>query len=116
MKDFITKKKDLNIKKRAMIQKRQIVTNNSKDCSSLCTPYQAFSKWSVHAINYNCPKHAKNDSTRTLELPLEKTPNSREKRLFKSATMQRLKPLQNPHFGSKIKIPKNMSKSILQII
>ena len=26
------------------------------------------------------------------------------------------KPLQNPHFGSKIKIPKNMSKSILQII
>ena len=25
-------------------------------------------------------------------------------------------PLQNPHFGSKIKIPKNMSKSILQII
>ena len=25
-------------------------------------------------------------------------------------------PLQNPHFGSKIKIKKNMSKSILQII
>ena len=25
-------------------------------------------------------------------------------------------PMQNPHFGSKIKIPKNMSKSILQII
>ena len=24
--------------------------------------------------------------------------------------------MQNPHFGSKIKIPKNMSKSILQII
>ena len=24
--------------------------------------------------------------------------------------------LENPHFGSKIKIPKNMSKSILQII
>ena len=30
--------------------------------------------------------------------------------------MQRLWPMQNPHFGSKIKIPKNMSKSILQII
>ena len=30
--------------------------------------------------------------------------------------MQRLQPMQNPHFGSKIKIPKNMSKSILQII
>ena len=24
--------------------------------------------------------------------------------------------MQNPHFGSKIKIPKNMSKAILQII
>ena len=24
--------------------------------------------------------------------------------------------MQNPHFGSKIKIPKNMSKSILQLI
>ena len=33
-----------------------------------------------------------------------------------SAIMQRLQPMQNPHFGSKIKIPKNMSKSILQII
>ena len=30
--------------------------------------------------------------------------------------MPRLKPLQNPHFGSKIKIPKNMSKAILEII
>ena len=30
------------------------------------------------------------------------------------AIMQRS--MQNPHFGSKIKIPKNMSKSILQII
>ena len=30
--------------------------------------------------------------------------------------MQRLQPLQNPHFGSKIKIPKNSSKSILQMI
>ena len=30
--------------------------------------------------------------------------------------MQRLWPMQNSHFGSKIKIPKNISKSILQII
>ena len=30
--------------------------------------------------------------------------------------MQRPWPMQNPHFGSKIKIPKNISKSILQII
>ena len=49
--------------------------------------------------------------------PLEKTPNIREMRLCcKSAITQRLQPIQNPHFGSKIKIPKNMSKSILQII
>ena len=34
----------------------------------------------------------------------------------KSPIMQRLYPMQNPHFGSKIKIPKNMSKSILDII
>ena len=41
----------------------------------------------------------------------------REMRAFwKSAIMQRLQPLQNPHFGSKIKIPKNMSKCILQVI
>ena len=30
--------------------------------------------------------------------------------------MQRLQPMQNPHFASKIKIPKNMSKSIRKII
>ena len=30
--------------------------------------------------------------------------------------LQRLQPMQSPHFGSKIKIPKNMLKSILQII
>ena len=30
--------------------------------------------------------------------------------------MQKLEPMQNPHFRSKIKILKNMSKSILQII
>ena len=49
--------------------------------------------------------------------PLENRPNIREMRPFwKLAIMQRLKPVQNPHFGSKIKIPKNMSKFILQII
>ena len=49
--------------------------------------------------------------------PLQKTLNTRKMRPFsKSPIMQRLQPLQNPHFGSKIKIPKNMSKSILQII
>ena len=35
---------------------------------------------------------------------------------LKSPIMQRLQPMQNPHFGSKLKIPKNKSKSILQII
>ena len=49
--------------------------------------------------------------------PLEKTLNIREKRPFsKSAIMKKLYPLQNPQTGWKIKIPKNMSKSILQII
>ena len=49
--------------------------------------------------------------------PLQKTLNFREMRPFwKSPIMQRLYPLQNPYLGSKIKIPKNMSKSILQII
>ena len=49
--------------------------------------------------------------------PLQKTLNIREMRAFsKSAIMQALSPMRNPHIGSKIKIPKNMSKSILQII
>ena len=49
--------------------------------------------------------------------PLQKKPNIREMRAFwKSAIMQRLSPMQNPLFASKITIPKNMSKSILQII
>ena len=34
----------------------------------------------------------------------------------KTAIMQRLEPMQNPKLGSKVKIPKNVSKSILQII
>ena len=43
--------------------------------------------------------------------PLEKSPNIREMRPFwKSTIMQRLKPMQNPHFGSKIKIPKKHVK------
>ena len=49
--------------------------------------------------------------------PLQKTPNIRQMKTFwKSAIMQRLYPFQNPHFGSNIKILKNMSKSILQIL
>ena len=49
--------------------------------------------------------------------PLQKTPNIREMRAFsKSAIVQSLWPMQNRHFGSKIKISKNMFKSILQII
>ena len=49
--------------------------------------------------------------------PLQKTQNIREMRPFwKSPIMQRLQPLQNRHFGSKNRIPKNMSKTILQII
>ena len=43
--------------------------------------------------------------------PLLKTPNIREMRPFSKSDI-----MQNPHFSSKIKIPKNMSKSILQII
>ena len=36
--------------------------------------------------------------------PLQKTKNTRENRPFwKSAIMQRLQPMQNPHFGSKLK-------------
>ena len=49
--------------------------------------------------------------------PLENTPNIREMKPFsKSAITQRLQPMDNPYFGSKIKVPKHMSKSILQII
>ena len=45
-----------------------------------------------------------------------KKQNIREIRPFwKSAIVERLWPMQNPGPGSKIKIPKNMSKSILQI-
>ena len=40
---------------------------------------------------------------------LEKTPNIREMRQFSiSAIMHRLKPMQNAHFGSKIKIAKHL--------
>ena len=47
---------------------------------------------------------------------LEKTrTNTRMRPFSKWAIMQRLQPLQNPHFGSKIKIQKKMSKSILHI-
>ena len=75
-----------------MIQKRQIETNNSADCP------------------------VKNDSPSTLELPLEKKKkNSRNETILKSVPRQRLRALQNPRVGSKIKIPKNMSKTMLQM-
>ena len=41
------------------------------------------------------------------------TQNIREMRPFRKSAII---PLQNPYFGSKIRIPKNMLKSILQII
>ena len=56
-----------------------------------------FAKWSVWVKNSKCQKHAKNDSPRTLQLP-----------------MQRLQPLNNGHFGSKIQNAKNVRKMILQ--
>ena len=49
---------------------------------------------------------------------LQKKPTIRKMTTFqkslKLATMQRLQPLQNRHFGSKIKILKNMPKTTLQ--
>ena len=49
--------------------------------------------------------------------PLDETPNIGEIRPFwKSTIVRRLWPTQNPHFGSKVEIPRNRSKSILQII
>ena len=65
----------------------------------------------------------KNHSTTTLELfcekkRLQKTPNIREMATLskspKLATMQRLYPLQNSQFGSKIEILKNMPKTTLR--
>ena len=44
------------------------------------------------------------------------TKNWRNETILKIGIMQRPQPMQNPNFGSKIKIPKNMSKSNLQII
>ena len=52
--------------------------------------------------------------------PLEKTPNIRERRFWKSAILQRLLPterlypLKNVQFGSKIKTAKNMRKTVVQ--
>ena len=48
---------------------------------------------------------------------LKKRPNIREMRPFlKSAIIQSLEPIKNPHLGAKIKIAKHMSKFILEII
>ena len=81
----------------------------------------AFAKFSLWLKNQNCQKHVKIHSTNRLEwfckINCSKTRNIPEMRPFsKWAIMQRLQPLQNPYFGLKIKIQKNMSKPILQII
>ena len=79
----------------------------------------ACAKSSLWVKNSNSKKKVKIHSTNHLELfsgkkPLQKTPNIRKMRpCSKSAIMQSLQPMQNPHFGSKIQIPKNISKSIL---
>ena len=53
----------------------------------------------------------------SVEKTAPKTLNIREMRTFlKWAIMQRLQPMQNPHFWSKITIPKKITKPILQII
>ena len=50
--------------------------------------------------------------------PLQKTVNIREMRGFCKSAIMHAKVIAHPkpHFGSKIKIPKNMSKSIVQTI
>ena len=44
------------------------------------------------------------------------TKYSRNETILKIDHHAKAIPMKNPHFGSKIRIPKNMSKSILQII
>ena len=68
--------------------------------------HKNISKSILHII-YSC----------SVQKSAQKTLNIREMRPFwKSAIIQSLYPMQNPYFGSKIKILKNMSKSILQIV
>ena len=80
----------------------------------------AFSKSSLSRQKLKFQKTCQNPFCKSFTVvlckkPIEKTLNIRKMREFwKSAILQR--PLQNPHLGSKTKIPKNMSKSILQII
>ena len=81
-----------------------------------------FAKSSPWGKNENSQKHAKNNSTSTLNLSCAK--NSSKKQLSnirnmttfpkspKLATMQR--PLQNRHFRSRFKILKNMPKTTLE--
>ena len=82
----------------------------------------ALAKSSLWVKSENSKKYVKIHSTKHFELlgaknRCKKTLNIREMRPFwKSAIMQRRKLLQNHPFGSKIKIPKNISKFILQII
>ena len=44
------------------------------------------------------------------------TQYSRNETILKIGDHEKAIPMQNPHFGSKIKIPKLMSKSVLQVI
>ena len=70
----------------------------------------AHAKSSLWVKNLNSKKYVKIHITNHLQLfcaksPLQKTLNIREMRPFlRSAIMQRLWPMQNPHSGSKIKI------------
>ena len=71
----------------------------------------AHAKSSLWVKNQNSKKSCKNPFYKSFTVirckkTLEKTPNIQIFNL----------PMQNPHFRSKIKIPKNMPKSILQII
>ena len=81
----------------------------------------AFAKLSLWVKNLNSIKYAKNNSTSTLKFSLQKknpkkTPNIRKMTTFPKVgnLFQKLWPLENRHFGSKIKILKNMPTTTLQ--
>ena len=64
-------------------------------------------------------KHVKIHPMNHFSCSVQKTPRKNTKYPRNEAILKighHAKPMQNPHFGSKIRIPKNMSKSILQII
>ena len=79
-----------------------------------------FEKQSVCVKNLKWPKTCEKRFYEHIRVvlfkkPLIKTPNIRQMRAFlKSAILQRLQTLQNGQFGSKIKMAKNMRKTILR--